>query len=219
MVIIMLGAPGTGKGTQSKLLSKYYQIPHISTGDLLRDVVEKGGEDAKEIKDYMDKGLLIPDEKITELLEKVIKSDDAKKGFILDGYPRTVSQADALGKTLKKNKMPITAVINLETPEDEIVKRITNRLVCTNCKAIYNEVTAPPISEGICDVCDTKLVKRSDDTEEKIRKRLKEYKEKSYPLLGYYERTGKLFKVLVTEQVKKNEKEVLKEIIWFIEKQ
>lgn len=219
MVIIMLGAPGTGKGTQSKLLSKYYQIPHISTGDLLRDVVEKGGEDAKEIKDYMDKGLLIPDEKITELLEKVIKSDDAKKGFILDGYPRTVSQADALGKTLKKNKMPITAVINLETPEDEIVKRITNRLVCPNCKAIYNKVTAPPISEGICDVCDTKLVKRSDDTEEKIRKRLKEYKEKSYPLLGYYERTGKLFKVLVTEQVKKNEKEVLKEIIWFIEKQ
>lgn len=219
MVIIMLGAPGTGKGTQSKLLSKYYQIPHISTGDLLRDVVEKGEEDSKEIKDYMDKGLLIPDEKITELLEKVIKSDDAKKGFILDGYPRTVSQADALGKTLKKNKMPITAVINLETPEDEIVKRITNRLVCPNCKAIYNEVTAPPISEGVCDVCDSKLVKRSDDTEEKIRKRLKEYEEKSYPLLGYYERTGKLFKVLVTEQVKKNEKEVLKEIIWFIENQ
>ena len=219
MVIIMLGAPGTGKGTQSKLLSKYYQIPHISTGDLLRDVVEKGGEDAKEIKDYMDKGLLIPDEKITELLEKVIKSDDSKKGFILDGYPRTVSQADALGKTLKKNKMPITAVVNLETPEDEIVRRITNRLICPNCEAIYNEITAPPITEGICDVCDTKLVKRSDDTEEKIRKRLKEYKEKSYPLLGYYERTGKLFKVLVTEQVKKNEKEVLKEIIWFIEKQ
>ena len=219
MVIIMLGAPGTGKGTQSKLLSKYYQIPHISTGDLLRDVVEKGGEDAKEIKDYMDKGLLIPDEKITELLEKVIKSDDSKKGFILDGYPRTVSQADALGKTLKKNKMPITAVVNLETPEDEIVRRITNRLICPNCEAIYNEITAPPITEGICDVCDTKLVKRSDDTEEKIRKRLKEYKEKSYPLLGYYERTGKLFKVLVTEQVKKNEKEVLKERIWFIEKQ
>lgn len=219
MVIIMLGAPGTGKGTQSKLLSKYYQIPHISTGDLLRDVVEQGGEDSKEIKDYMDKGLLIPDEKITELLEKVIKSDDSKKGFILDGYPRTVSQADTLGKTLKKNKMPITAVINLETPEDEIVKRITNRLVCPNCNAIYNEVTAPPITEGVCDVCDSKLVKRSDDTEEKIRKRLKEYKEKSYPLLGYYERTGKLFEVLVTEQVKKNEKEVLKEIIWFIEKQ
>ena len=218
MIIVMLGAPGTGKGTISSLMSKYYEIPHISTGDLLREFIRSGKEDSIKIQEYINNGHLVPDEYINKIVEKRIQSFDCKNGFIIDGYPRTVIQADMFEQILKNMNKTITATINLETKEEEIIKRITNRLVCVNCKAIYNKVSAPPITSGICDICDSELVRRSDDTEEKVKERLVEYHQKTLDLVEYYKKQNKLFTVLVSEELNKLGKEVLKEIVWYINK-
>lgn len=218
MIVIMLGAPGTGKGTISGLISKYYEISHISTGDLLREFINEGKEEALKIQEFINKGHLVPDEYINNIVENRIKAFDCKDGFIIDGYPRTIMQADMFKQILKEQNKDITAVVNLETSEAEIIKRISNRIVCPNCKAIYNLLTAKPITEGICDICDTKLVKRADDTEEKVKERLVEYKEKTAGLVEYYKKEKKLFSVIVSENLKKLDKEVLKEIVWHIER-
>lgn len=217
MVILMLGAPGTGKGTISALLTQYYGIPHIGTGDVLRDAIAKNGKDAELIRSYTDNGKLVPDEVIIKLMEQRLKMLDCKEGFILDGFPRTVEQAEAFYPMLKRLKKTITAVINLETTEEEIIDRVIHRLVCPKCKAVYNIKTMPPITAGICDYCDTKLVKRPDDTEEKIKERLLEYHEKTEKLVDYYKQTDKLFTVIVSSQLGKLGKDVLKEVIWYIE--
>ena len=217
MIIVMLGAPGTGKGTISALMSKYYDIPHISTGDLLREFIRSGKEDSIKIQEYINNGHLVPDEYINRIVEKRIQSFDCKNGFIIDGYPRTIVQADMFGQMLKENNKEITAAINLETSEEEIINRIVNRIVCPNCKAIYNLKTAAPVTAGICDVCDSQLVRRSDDTEEKVKERLKEYYEKTYDLVQYYQDKNKLFTLIVSEELGKLDKEVLKEIVWYIE--
>ena len=202
MVIIMLGAPGTGKGTLSTLLSQYYDIPHISTGDILRDTIRRNDKDSEVLKQYV---------------ETRLKLIDCNDGFILDGFPRTKEQADGFYNLLKKIKKNITAVINLETPEKEIIERIKNRIVCPKCKSVYNLKTAIPITEGICDKCDTPLIKRKDDTEEKIVERLKEYYSKTFELVDYYKKTGKLFTVNATSSLNKTSKDLLKEIVWYIE--
>lgn len=217
MVIVMLGAPGTGKGTISTLLSKYYDIPHISVGDILREAIAKGDKNSDMIKDYMSKGLLLPDELIVKAVEKRLKMLDCSEGFIIDGFPRTVEQADSFYGMLKRLKKTLTCAVELELTTDEIIERITNRIVCPNCKAIYNKKIAKPITEGICDNCDSQLVKRVDDTEEQVIERLKEYKEKTYGLVEYYSKTGKLFTVLVSTRLGKQSKDVLKEIVWYIE--
>ena len=217
MVIIMLGAPGTGKGTLSTLLSQYYDIPHISTGDILRDAIRRNDKDAELLKEYMESGLLIPDDFMFKIVETRLKLIDCNDGFILDGFPRTKEQADGFYNLLKKIKKNITAVINLETPETEIIERIKNRIVCPKCKSVYNLKTAIPITDGICDKCDTPLIKRKDDTEEKIVERLKEYYSKTFELVDYYKKTGKLFTVNATSSLNKTSKDLLKEIVWYIE--
>ena len=217
MVIIMLGAPGTGKGTLGTLLSQYYDIPHISTGDILRDTIKRNDKDAEILKEYMEAGHLIPDEFMFKIVEARLKLIDCNDGFILDGFPRTKEQADGFYNLLKKIKKNITAVINLETPEKEIIERIKNRIVCPKCKSVYNLKTAVPLTEGICDKCDTPLIKRKDDTEEKIVERLKEYYAKTFKLVDYYKNTGKLFTVNATSSLNKTSKDILKEIVWYIE--
>lgn len=217
MIIVMLGAPGTGKGTISQLMSKYYEIPHISTGDLLREFISSGKEESIKIQEFMNEGKLVPDEYINKVVEDRIRAFDCKNGFIIDGYPRTIKQGEMFDQMLESNYKDITGVINLETSEEEIITRIVNRIVCPNCKAIYNEKTAPPITSGICDVCDTELIKRKDDDEEKIKERLKEYHEKTAGLVNYYKEKDKLFTIIVSEELKKLGKEVLKEVVWYIE--
>lgn len=217
MIIVMLGAPGTGKGTISQLMSKYYEIPHISTGDLLREFISSGKEESIKIQEFMNEGKLVPDEYMNKVVEDRIRAFDCKNGFIIDGYPRTIKQGEMFDQMLESNYKDITGVINLETSEEEIITRIVNRIVCPNCKAIYNEKTAPPITSGICDVCDTELIKRKDDDEEKIKERLKEYHEKTAGLVDYYKEKDKLFTIIVSEELKKLGKEVLKEVVWYIE--
>lgn len=217
MVIVMLGAPGTGKGTMSNLLSKYYQIPHISTGDLFRSEIKKGNSNGKILKEYVDQGLLVPDQYIEDIILNRLKMLDCKNGFILDGYPRTIEQTSSLENMLRQLNKKLTAVINLETPEDEIIDRIVNRLVCSSCGTIYNTKYSPPVIEGHCDVCDGDLMKRSDDTKEKVIERLREYEEKTKELNNYYSETEKMFTVLISDKANKLDKTALKDIVWFIE--
>lgn len=216
MVVVMLGAPGTGKGTISKLMSEYYEIPHIATGDLLRSYVNDNKKDFQIIKEYMANGELLPDIYLNEILEDRIAKIDTINGFILDGYPRTIKQAKNLENILRKRNMRLNAVINLDTPDEEIIERILNRVICPNCGSIYNLKFAPPVVEGHCDKCDGKLIKRDEDTEEKIQDRLRIYDEETKPLIEYYEKENKIFKVLVSSKTKMG-KEVLKDITWYLE--
>jgi len=184
--LILLGAPGSGKGTQAKFLMERYSIPQISTGDILREEVKWGTVLGFKAKEYMDKGLLVPDEVMVEMVEERIKRDDCNGGFILDGFPRTVAQADALEMTLKRmNKFP-PRVILVRVDEDELVRRLTGRRVCEKCGAGYHIIFDPPEQEGICDKCQGRLFQRDDDKESTIRNRLKVYREQTAPLIEYY---------------------------------
>lgn len=186
MNLILLGAPGSGKGTQAKFLMERYSIPQISTGDILREEVKWGTVLGFKAKEYMDKGLLVPDEVMVEMVEERIKRDDCNGGFILDGFPRTVAQADALEMTLKRmNKFP-PRVILVRVDEDELVRRLTGRRVCEKCGAGYHIIFDPPEQEGICDKCQGRLFQRDDDKESTIRNRLKVYREQTAPLIEYY---------------------------------
>lgn len=217
MIIVMLGAPGVGKGTMSKSLSEYYEIPHISTGDILREIAAKNDPTSKKVKSYIDMGSLVPEDIMDDLITKRLEESDTINGYILDGFPRTMTQVKFLENYLEKNNKKIDAIINLETPKEEIIDRIINRVVCPNCNAIYNLKYNKPIVEGHCDVCDTKLVSRSDDTKEKVEARLKEYENKTYDIIKYYKDKGELFKVLICDIAGKTSKEALKSIIWYIE--
>ena len=195
MILILLGAPGVGKGTQGVLISKEYGIPQISTGDILRKEVKEETELGKKAKQYMDKGELVPDDIIIDMMEKRIKEDDCKNGFILDGFPRTTAQAEAFDEMLKKNSLNLDKVLLIDVPEEEIVERLTGRRVCPNCGAVYHIKNNPPKQEGICDKCGSKLIQRDDDTEEVVRNRLEVYKKSTMPLVEYYEKQGKLVKI------------------------
>ncbi len=195
MILILLGAPGVGKGTQGALISKEYGIPQISTGDILRSEVKNETELGKKAKAYMEKGELVPDDVIIEMMEKRIKQDDCKNGFILDGFPRTVAQAEAFDKMLSKNGLELDKVILIDVPEDEIIERLTGRRICPNCGAVYHIKNNPPKVDGVCDRCGSKLIQRDDDREDVVRKRLEVYKESTMPLVDYYMKTSKLVKV------------------------
>ncbi len=188
MRIIMLGAPGAGKGTVSELLVEKYDIPQISTGDILRVAVKEGTPVGKEAAEYMNAGKLVPDEVIMKIMEERLRDDDCQKGFILDGFPRTIPQAEALDDLLQKLNIQLDAVVNLEVPEDIIVQRLTSRRTCSNpeCQAIYNVISKPPQKEGVCDRCGSSLIQRDDETEEAINERLRTYREKTEPLIKYY---------------------------------
>ncbi len=195
MILILLGAPGVGKGTQGALISKEYGIPQISTGDILRSEVKNETELGKKAKAYMEKGELVPDDVIIEMMEKRIKEDDCKNGFILDGFPRTVAQAEAFDRMLAKNGLELDKVILIDVPEEEIIDRLTGRRICPNCGAVYHIKNNPPKVEGVCDRCGSKLIQRDDDREDVVRKRLEVYKKSTMPLIDYYTKTSKLVKV------------------------
>lgn len=214
MNIIMLGAPGTGKGTVAGILSEKLGIPQVSTGDIFRKNIKEQTELGKIASKYMSEGKLVPDDITIGIVEDRLKQDDVKDGIILDGFPRTVFQAEELNKILEKENKKIDMVINLVTPEEEIIERVVNRRVCSNqnCKAVYNIVLNPPKQENICDKCGSKLVKREDDNAETIKKRIQTYLESTSPLIEFYEKEG----ILSTETVSKNTKlgaEVAEDIV------
>ena len=201
MKIIMLGAPGAGKGTQAKKIADKYQIPHISTGDIFRANIKEGTELGKKAKSYMDQGLLVPDELTLELIMDRFQNPDCANGYVLDGFPRTIPQAEALTAALEKNGETIDYAINEEVPDENIVARMSGRRACLACGATYHVVYAPTKEEGICDRCGEKLVLRDDDKPETVKKRLDVYHSQTQPLIDYYTKQGKLVEVDGTQNV------------------
>ncbi len=201
MNLILLGPPGSGKGTQAKLIVEKYGIPQISTGDMLREAVAKGTELGKEAKKYMDAGQLVPDEVVIGIVKERLQQPDCEKGFILDGFPRTIAQAEALDKILEEMGKKIDAVINIQVPEEEVVKRIVNRRTCKNCGAVYHLIYNPPKEDNKCDKCGGELYQRDDDKEETVRKRYKVYKEQTEPLVEYYAKKGILYNIDGTKSI------------------
>lgn len=190
MKLIMLGAPGAGKGSQAKVLSDKYGIPHISTGDIFRANIKEGTELGKKAKEYMDQGLLVPDELVCDLVVDRIKQDDCKKGFILDGFPRTIPQAKSLDAALEQINEAMDYAVDLEVDDEVIVERMGGRRACLECGATYHVVNMPPVKEGVCDRCGAKLVLRDDDQPETVKKRLSVYHEQTAPLIQYYKEKG-----------------------------
>ena len=189
MKIIMLGAPGAGKGTQAKKIASKHEIPHISTGDIFRANIKNGTELGKKAKTYMDQGLLVPDELVVDLVVDRVAADDCKNGYVLDGFPRTIPQAEALDAALAKLGEAMDYAINVEVPDENIVKRMSGRRACVACGATYHIEHIPPNTEGICDTCGKELILRDDDKPETVLKRLNVYHEQTQPLIDYY--TGK----------------------------
>jgi len=208
MNIILFGPPGAGKGTQAKKLVDFYGIPQISTGDILRANVREGTELGFTAKVYMDKGELVPDEVLIGIIKNRLKEPDCKRGFILDGYPRTVSQADALEVILAEIDKPLDVVLNLEVPNKKLIERISGRLICGNCGASYHRIFNLPKKEGICDICGNEIYQRSDDKEESVQNRLNVYKMQTQPLIDYYLKKD----ILVTLEGNKDIDEVLEDI-------
>ena len=194
MNVALFGPPGAGKGTQAKELSKHYNIPHISTGDILRANVRDGTELGLKAKQYMDKGELVPDEVLIGLIRNRLTEPDCEAGYLLDGYPRTIPQADALKDILAEISKPLDAVINIEVSDEELVKRLSGRRSC-NCGESYHVMFNPPEKEGVCNSCSAELYQRDDDKEEVIRQRLAVYNEKTKPLIDYYDNAGVLVNV------------------------
>jgi adenylate kinase len=186
MIFILLGPPGAGKGTYSQKLIDIYKIPQISTGDILRASVKAGTEMGLKAKEYMDKGLLVPDEVIVGIVNDRIKEADCKNGFLLDGFPRTVEQANSLGVIFDKSKLALDGVINIIVDNDVLFKRLTGRRMCKQCGANFNVNTLPPKQDGICDKCSGELYQRNDDKEDVIANRLKVYEHQTAPLIEYY---------------------------------
>jgi adenylate kinase len=194
-LVILLGAPGAGKGTHAKRLSSLLGIPHISTGDIFREEMEKNSELGQEVRRYVERGELVPDEVVNLVVKKRLSQDDCKRGFILDGYPRTLQQAEALEEILKELSLPLKKVINLVVSEEEIIRRLSGRRICRNCGAIFHIVNMPPKKEGICDYCGGELYQRDDDKPEAIRHRLAVYHKQTEPLIRFYEEKGLLVNV------------------------
>lgn len=190
MKIIMLGAPGAGKGTQAKQIAGKYSIPHISTGDIFRANIKNGTDLGKKAKEYMDQGLLVPDELTCDLVMDRIQQDDCKNGFVLDGFPRTIPQAEALDAALTKIGQSMDYAIDVDVPDENIVNRMSGRRACLECGATYHIVSLPPKTEGKCDTCGHDLVLRDDDKPETVQKRLTVYHEQTQPLIDYYQKQG-----------------------------
>jgi len=212
MVILFLGAPGAGKGTQASIIAGRLRIPHISTGDIFREAVSKGTELGKKAKEYMDRGELVPDEIVIGIVKERIAAEDCNNGFVLDGFPRTVAQAEALDQVLTEMGKKIDFVLNVVVSEEEVVRRLTGRRTCKNCGAVYHVVFNPPKKDGVCDVCGGELYQRDDDREETVRNRLKVYFEKTAPLIDYYQKKGVLVDINGEQPVEKVTEEIEKVI-------
>lgn len=203
MKIIMLGAPGAGKGSQASRIAKEYQLPHISTGDIFRANLKEETELGKRAKSFMDKGELVPDNITIAMLLDRIHKEDCKNGYILDGFPRTIPQAEALKEALAKKDEKIDLALDVEASDELIIKRMAGRRTCPACGAIYHIVTLPPKTEGICDRCGADLIQRKDDNEETVKNRLKIYHEVTEPLISYYKKEGILEEIDGAEELDK----------------
>ena len=201
MKIIMLGAPGAGKGTQADMITKKYNVPHISTGDIFRANIKNGTELGKKAKGYMDQGLLVPDSLVVDLVIDRIHQDDCKEGYVLDGLPRTIPQAEALDAALAAENEEIDAAIDVEVPDDNIVNRMSGRRACLKCGATYHIVYNAPETEGVCDNCGSELVQREDDKPETVLNRLSVYHKETQPLIDYYNQKGKVAEIDGTQDL------------------
>lgn len=190
--LVLLGPPGAGKGTQAVKIAAKYDVPHISTGDILRENVKAGTPLGKKAKEYMDQGALVPDDLVIELVEDRLTRDDCKNGFLLDGFPRTVYQAEKFDTYLADNHMELTVVLDIAVPQEILLPRMIGRRVCKVCGATYHISNMPPKKDGICDVCGGEVYQRADDTEETVRNRFVVYEKQTAPLIDYYERAQKI---------------------------
>lgn len=192
MKIIMLGAPGAGKGTQAKMIADKYSVPHISTGDIFRANIKNGTELGMEAKKYMDQGQLVPDELTVKILLDRVAQDDCKNGYVLDGFPRTIPQANVLDEALNKLGEKIDFAVNVDVPDENIIRRMGGRRACVSCGATYHIEHVPPKAEGVCDRCNSELILRDDDKPETVKNRLEIYHEQTQPLIDFYEAKGVL---------------------------
>lgn len=214
MKIIILGAPGAGKGTQAQMIADQYHIPHVSTGDIFRTNIKNGTELGMEAKKYMDQGLLVPDELTVKILLDRVAEEDCKEGYLLDGFPRTIPQAEVLDKALTELGDAIDYAINVDVPDENIVKRMSGRRACLSCGSTYHMEHIPPKKEGVCDKCGNELVLRDDDKPETVLNRLEVYHKQTQPLIQFYEEKG----VLRTVDGTKPMKEVFDSIVEILEK-
>jgi adenylate kinase len=214
MIVVFLGPPGTGKGTQAKLIHERFLLPHISTGDILRAAVASGSNLGRKVKRYLDAGELVPDDLMVELIADRIEGDGYQQGFILDGFPRTVPQAEMLDKMLNNRGKGVTLVLNLILSTEKIISRLLGRLHCSSCGACYNIELDTLKDSMVCDSCGGELVRRSDDTEEVIRRRIEVYDKKTAPVITYYRRQGKLVDIDGNGTIEK----VFKKIVLAVEK-
>ena len=214
MILIMLGAPATGKGTVAAKLSEKLNIPQVSTGDIFRKAIAEKSDVGIEAEKYISKGMLVPDEVTIKVVEERLKNNDVQNGLILDGFPRTIEQAKALDLMLERENKNITLAINLETPVEEIIDRIVNRRVCSNqeCKAVYNIKLSPPKIDGVCDKCGKELIQRKDDNEETVKKRLVTYYKQSAPIVDYYKNKDVLYSSEVSIKINKMAVDVADEV-------
>ena len=189
---VLLGPPGAGKGTQAVRLVEKYEIPHISTGDICRKNIKEGTELGKKAQENMNAGALVPDELVVDLVKDRLQQDDCKNGFLLDGFPRTIFQAEKLDEFLSESNLKMDIVINLKVEKEALIKRLTGRRVCKDCGASYHIVNIPPKKEGVCDICGGELIQRKDDNIETVENRINVYEEQTAPLIGYYKEAGSL---------------------------
>ncbi len=206
MIVVFLGPPGSGKGTQAKKLSQELGLMHISTGDILRDAVKNQTELGKKAKEYMDRGELVPDSIMIALIEEVMPKEG---GFILDGFPRTVPQALALEEMLRGYKKDVDKVFLFDLSEEVVVERLSGRLICSQCGAVYHRKYNPPKEEGVCDLCGGKLIQREDDKEEVVRRRYRVYKEQTSPLVEFYQKRNKLIRLDASQDIQEVNKRLL----------
>lgn len=193
--LVFLGPPGAGKGTQAVRLAQHESIPHVSTGDIFRAAVKEGTPLGRQAKGYMDKGQLVPDEVVVGIVEERLSAADCREGFILDGFPRTVNQAESLDATLARLELALDAVINVQVSDDEVVRRLTGRRVCRECGATYHLVFDRPATDGTCDKCGGELYQRTDDSEDTVRERLRVYWNQTEQLISYYRGKGRLIDI------------------------
>lgn len=210
MRLILLGPPGAGKGTQAEGIASKYDIPHISTGDIFRKNIKEGTELGKKAQDYMNKGLLVPDSLVVAIVEDRLKEDDTKSGFLLDGFPRTVVQAEALDDVLENMKTSLDKVVNIKVDSNILVERAVGRRICKNCAATYHVKFNAPKVDSVCDKCDGELYQRSDDNEETVSKRVNVYFDETAPLIEYYTNKSKLVEINGEQDIDKVFNDIVK---------
>lgn len=209
MKLMIMGPPGAGKGTQAEVLVKELGITHISTGDMFRAAIKEGTEMGKKAKEYMDKGQLVPDEVVVGMVKERLSQPDCVKGFLLDGFPRTLAQAESLSKTIEALGIKLDGVINIDVPRERLMARLTGRRVCKGCGASYHVIFNPPKNDGVCNTCNSELYQRSDDNEETVSNRLDVYEAQTQPLIDYYKERGLLLNINGDQEIDKVLKEVL----------